>query len=123
MEELSLAAESHGREPSSLLARVTRYDRPARVRRAAAIFFPLFAAALVSIPIPGWHFAGVPGFLIAAFVLGRRRLRQGLAIESIEGHCPACAADREYQPAGSSALPMTVRCPACGEFLKLSAVR
>ena len=123
MQELRLAARSHGREPSSLRARVTRYDRPARVRRAAAVFFPLLAAALVSIPIPGWHLAGVPGFLIAAFVLGRRRLRQELAIESIEGPCPACAADREYPPAERSAFPMTVRCPACGEFLKLSAVR
>ncbi len=123
MHELPLAAESHGREPSRLLARVAPYDRPARLRRAAAIFLPLLAAALVSLPIPGWHFAGVPGFLIAAFVLGRRRLRQAFAIDSIEGPCPACALDREYAPADSGAFPMTVRCPSCGEFLKLSTLR
>ena len=93
------------------------------MRRAAAIFFPLFGAALLSIPIPGWHFAGVPGFLIAAFVLGRRRLRQEIAIESIEGPCPACAVAGAYRSADTGSFPMTVPCPSCGEFLKLSTVR
>ena len=71
-----LRAESHGSEPTSVRARVTRFERPDRLRRAARIFFPLLGLALVSLPIPAWHLAAMPGFLLVGIVLGVQRLRQ-----------------------------------------------
>jgi hypothetical protein len=123
MRELPLVAESYGREPAQLLARVADYERGARVRRALAIGLPLFGLALVSVPIPGWHVAAVPGFAIAAVVLARRRLRQAYEIESVFGSCPACGLEQPYPVPGAAVFPATLPCPACGEFLKLSELR
>lgn len=123
MTQVPLRAESYGREPTALVARVTDYDRAARARRAAAIFFPLLGAAILSVPIPGWHFAAVPGFALAALVLGARRLRQAQRVESVEGPCPACGKAERFGVPERSRFPLTLRCPGCGEFLQLRELR
>ena len=121
MREIELSAEAYGHEPSRLRGYVVDYDRRMRLRRAAAISAPLFAGALLSIPIPGWHFIGAPGFGIAAFVLGRRRLRQAWEMSSLEGPCPACEAQQSLP--SPSELPASVVCPGCGEYVKVSELR
>ncbi len=121
--EFELRAESHGCEPSGVRGRVTHFNRGERVRRAAKIFFPLLAAALASLPIPAWHLAAVPGFLIAALVLGVRRLRQSERVEALEGPCPACARGQTFPIPERLVLPLTLRCSACGEFVKLQSAR
>lgn len=118
-----MSAETHGREPTVVRACVTQFERGERWRRAAAVFVPLLAAALVSVPIPGWHLVGAPGFAIAALVLGRRRLRQDLAIESLRGPCPACGESRCFAAPSPPEFPAIVSCPGCREFLKLSLLR
>ncbi len=123
MGEIELRAECHGHALVTMRAEVERYERPARLRRAAAVFFPLLLLALVSVPIPGWHVAAVPGFGIAAVVLGLRRLRQRLVLREIRGPCAACGKASEYPLPDRAEPPLTVRCPACGEFLKLSELR
>ncbi len=123
MVELPLVAEGYSVEPTRIVASASEYDRRARVRRAALIALPLLGLALVSVPIPGWHLVAVPGFLIAAVVLGRRRLRQALEIDSLAGPCPACRAEQRYEVPAFVELPLTLPCPACGEFLKLSELR
>ena len=119
MSSLSLRASCYGREATIATARVVDFERSERLRRAAAIFFPLLAAALLSLPIPGWHIAAVPGFTIAAFVLGRRRLRQECSIESLTCPCPACEQPQDLKPPDPPQFPVTIPCPGCGEFLKL----
>ena len=121
--EFELRAESHGCEPSVVRGRATHFARGDRVRRAAKIFFPLLVAALASLPIPVWHLVAVPGFLIAGLVLGGRRLRQSERVEALEGPCPACARGQVFPVPERLALPLTTRCPACGEFVKLQAAR
>lgn len=121
-ETLSLRASCYGSEPVRFAARVVALDRAARGRRAAAVFFPLLAGALLSLPVPGWHLLGVPGFAIAAVVLGRRRLRQTRIVEAIEGPCPSCRGRPDYPVPGPD-LPFTVRCPSCGEFLNVRELR
>ena len=123
MSETLLVAESHGCESTQLHARVQRYPHSARVRRAAAIGVPLFLLALLSVPIPGWHFAAVPGFLVASFVLARRRLLQEFEFESVSGPCPSCGADQEHPVPGAASFQLVLPCPGCGEFLKLSQLR
>ncbi len=121
--ECELQAESHGAEPTIVCARTTRFERADRLKRAARTFFPLFGLALVSLPIPGWHLAAVPGFLLAAFVLGVRRLRQREQVEALEGPCPACRRRQGFRVPARLVLPLTLRCPDCGEFVKLEAAR
>ncbi len=116
-----LLGTAYQREPATLLARTLEYDRRERIRRAAAIFLPLLGAALVSLPIPAWHLIAVPGFLIAAFVLGLRRLRQASTLESLSGPCPACGVEQRFATSGPLELPATLRCPGCAEFVKLAA--
>jgi len=115
--ELALAAEAYGHEPGRLVARVNDFDRAARWRRSARVSVPLMLGALLSVPIPGWHFAGVPGFLVAAFVFGRRRLNQPYEVTSLEGACPACSNPQSFEP--PAGFPVRLPCPGCGEFLKI----
>ena len=118
--ERKLVARVYEREPTSLRVRVLEYAPGERRRRAARIALPLFAAALLSLPIPVWHLVAVPGFLIASVLLGLRRLREESSVESIEGPCPGCGVDQSYEPPARFALPATTRCPGCSEFVKLS---
>ena len=117
----ALRATTYERPPTSLTADLVEYERFERLRRAAAVFTPLFGAALLSLFVPGWHFVGVPGFLILAIVLGRRRLVEVTALESLQGTCPSCAERQHFAPPSSFDLPATLRCPGCSAFVKLEA--
>lgn len=104
-------------------ARAVLFTPAQRRARARRVFFLLLLGALASLPVPGWHFVGVPGFLVAAVVQSRRRRRQELQIHSLRGRCPACGEEQEIAQAGFDALPASLPCPGCGEFLKLDALR
>lgn len=116
--EIELAADCYGYPPARVRARLTLFDRTARLERAARIFLPLLAAALLSLPIPLWHLAAVPGFGIAAVIFALRRLRQAERLEALEGACPACAREQSFPAGGPLRLPLTLRCPGCGEFVR-----
>lgn len=120
---MELRAEVYEHEPASFEALAQHFDPAQRRARAWRAFLPLLGGALLSLPIPGWHFVGVPGFLIAAFVIARRRRRQEFLIESLSGRCPACAAEVTLTPSRLDALPTSLPCPGCGEYLQLSALR
>ncbi len=117
--ERALRATTYERPPTSLTAQLLEYERSERVRRGAAIFLPLFGAALLSLFVPGWHFIGVPGFLILAIVLGRRRLAEATALEALQGTCPSCAEPQHFAAPAEFDLPITLRCPGCSAFVKL----
>lgn len=69
--------------------------------------------------MPGWHLVGVPGFVVAAVWLGARRLREEARVVSLSGPCPACAREQVFPPPAGARLPATLRCPGCGEFVKV----
>lgn len=83
----------------------------------------MLGGALVSVFIPGWHFVGVPGFLIAAWLRGFRRLRQTRSFESLEGPCPACGDAPGLSLPSGGELPPNLPCQSCGEFLRLAELR
>ncbi len=118
--ERELRATTYERPPTSLTAELVEYERSERLRRAAGVFLPLFGGALLSLFVPGWHFIGVPGFLILAIVLGRRRLAEAPALESLQGICPSCGEPQHFAPSNFD-LPVTLRCPGCSAFVKLEA--
>ena len=113
-----LTATHYGSEPSELEADFEIYARADRWRRAALAFLPFFGLALVILPIPAVHLSA-PILLFFAFWLGIRRLRQPYRLERLEGPCPACRESRPFSVA--SALPATLRCAACGEFVTVAA--
>lgn len=119
MGERVISAEAYGAEPAELRAEVEEFDRSARLGRAFKIAGPLLLGAIVSLFIPVWHLFGVPGFLVASAVLGTRKYRQTRAIELVAGPCPACKSDQPYPVAEDTGFPLSIPCPACGEFLKL----
>jgi len=120
--QLALVAESHGSEPTRLEATGLEYAPAQRARRAAAVCVPLLVGALLTVPLPGIHLLTVPGLGFLAIALGRRRLRQRHHIAAVRGPCPACRLPQDLPVAPSSEFPVTIRCPACGEFLKLREV-
>jgi hypothetical protein len=87
--------------------------------RAGRLAGLLLLAALLSLPLPLWHFIGVPGFLAAAVWMGARRLRQERAIEQVAGPCPACGQPQQFEVPPEAQFPLTVACPGCRAFLKL----
>jgi hypothetical protein len=122
-ERRSVETSSFGHGTVGMTASVTPFDRPARLRRAASIFGLFLLGALLTLPVPGVHLVAPPVFLIAGFVLARRRLRQELQIQGIAGPCPACGAPQQLPPPSPPTFPATLPCPGCGEFLKLDELR
>ncbi len=120
---MEVRAEVYGHEPVSFRAQAQYFSPAERRARARRAFLPLLLGALLSLPIPGWHLVAVPGFLVAAFLIARKRRRQELQIHSLQGRCPACGEEQEIAQAGLDALPASLPCPGCGEFLKLQALR
>jgi hypothetical protein len=116
---LELRAEVFGQEPAVANARVVDLDRKHRLGRALRIALLMLIGALLSLPIPVWHLIGVPGFVIAAVVLGARRLRQDRVVESVSGPCPACHESVDYAVPDNARFPETFPCPRCSEFVRL----
>ena len=69
-------AESYDGQPTKLRAEIAEFEQAQRLMRSLKLAGPLFGCALLSLPIPVWHFFAVPAFLVAAAVLGLRRYRQ-----------------------------------------------
>jgi hypothetical protein len=123
LERLRLTAASFGHPPAELTCDVQRYDRARRAWRAAAGAGAMLAGALLSLPIPGWHFVAVPGFLVAAVALAIRRLEQTYSVAAIHGPCPACGGRLRPLLPAATRFPCTTSCPSCRSFLKLSDLR
>ena len=118
--QIELEATSYACEATRLRSAVEHYGRSERLRRTAWTAGPLLGGALLSLPVPGWHFIGVPGFLVASVVLGRQRWREACRFEPARGACPACRSQQALEIPRGSVLPATVICPGCGAFVKLS---
>jgi hypothetical protein len=112
-----VVAEAYGHDATRLRVEVTPLGGRRRLGRAAGVALPLLTAALMSLPIPGWHFLGVPGFLIAAVVLGTRRLRETRLLSPLRGPCPACGREQELPPPPAARFPASIPCPGCGSYL------
>ena len=118
----TIVASAYGVEPSRLAAQVVEFGRRERLVRAGRIFFPLLGGALLTLPIPALPLASVPAFLLAALLLGIRRLRERSRVERLEGPCPACGGEPDW-PSGSLRFPLTRPCAECGEFVTLEPER
>jgi hypothetical protein len=113
-----LVGRMHGHPPFPVQAEVRSFSPVERRRRALLVAAPLAAIGLVLLPFPGLHLTS-PILLCAAFVLARRRLREVERIESLVGACPCGALDRPYALPERIEWPLTLRCPACREFVKV----
>ena len=113
-----LVGRMHGHPPFPVRAEVRGFAPAERRRRALRVAAPLAAVGLALLPIPGMHFSS-PILLGAALVLGRRRLRELERIESLVGACPCGVVDRPYALPERIEWPLTLRCPACREFVKV----
>ncbi len=113
-------ATSFGHPPARVRAEVLRFDRAARVRRAAVVALPLAALGVLLLPVPP-HFVNLVALWIAATALGLRRLRERELARSLAGPCPACLREQAFDPPRGGRLPAVTRCPGCGEFVKIHA--
>jgi len=119
MQEVAFTASCYQKPERPFVARMEYFDASARSKRALQGGGMLFLLALVVLPIPIVHFS-VPVLLIAATVVGLRRLREEFQLESVSGPCPACARTVTLSPSTRGGFPVTLPCPECGEFLKLA---
>ncbi len=121
--EVVLSAETYQRPATQLVAEVSVYGPPERLRRALRGALPLLGGALVTLPIPPLHFFSVPAFLVSAVLVFRRRLHEERVFETLRGPCPACAKLLDQRAPSAKVPPYLLPCPGCGEFLKLSELR
>ena len=70
--------------------RIARWDKRARLLRAAKAWATLWVLAVLSVLLPVAHFVLVPGFLIAGPIVAFKRLRQESGVLGGEGTCPSC---------------------------------
>jgi hypothetical protein len=118
--ESELLATSYGRAPTRLRIRFQSFDLAARRRRARAASGRLAGFALVALFIPPIHAVGALLMLSIAAVVGLRRLRQHTLVEALAGPCPACRRPQDFPAPRRGELPVTVACPGCREFVKIS---
>ena len=114
-----LRGTTYEHPPAALVAGLETYALPKRLVRALALALPLLVAAVILLPIPGLHL-GAPVLGIAAIVLGVRRLRERERLVELSGACPACRAEQSFELPDRPRLPLLLRCPACGEFVKVT---
>ena len=71
-------------------------DGPARLRSAGIAFGLGVLFALIFVPIPIVHFAGVPLALLGGLVIAGRRLAPGPRLRAIRGACPHCGHEQSF---------------------------
>jgi hypothetical protein len=113
-------ATTFGHPPAHVRVELQRFDRPARLRRAAQLALPLYALGVLMLPIPP-HFVNLVALWTAATGLGLRRLREHTLARSLAGPCPACRREQAFETPRGGRLPAVLRCPGCGEFVKIHA--
>lgn len=99
---------------------VTVPDTGQRVRSAAVALGLGVLLALVFLPIPIVHFAGVPLALLVGLVVGVRRLAPGPRARAIRGPCPHCGHEQSYflGPRWKRiGLPRRLSCERCAAVL------
>ena len=85
-------------------------ERRARALRAVGVCVLLSA---FSILLPIAHFVLVPGFLIAASVVGVRRLREHASIVGLSGVCPRCLEPRRFAVKEAFGDAVSTSCEKC----------
>ncbi len=115
MESRELRGSVYGKQPFAVIASLELYDRPTRIRRALKISLPLFLVGLPLLPIPGLHLSLLVLWPLAV-LLG---VREEQRIIALEGRCGCERGPQAYELPDRLALPLTLRCPGCSEFVKV----
>jgi len=123
LEKLLLTAESYGHVSTEIACSARHFTKAERLRRSITIGVAMFLAAVVSLPVPGWHFAGVPLFLFLSFKLSQQRLEQKYAIATVGGPCPACGSPQDFDLPTAPKFPLTLSCSSCRNYIKLHDLR
>lgn len=119
-DELRLSVGGFGAAPAAGVAVVRMLDRPARLKRAGAVFGGGVLAALVTLPVPLVHLFFPPAALVAGTVFGVRRLRQDAIFTSARGTCPFCGREQSLGLTGAAVrLPRQMKCHGCRRELRL----
>jgi len=100
------------------IAAVATPDTRQRVRSAAIGLGMGVLLALIFLPIPIVHFAGVPLALLGGVAVGARRLAPGRRLRAIRGPCPHCGHDQSYFLGARwkrVGLPLKLACAHCAK--------
>lgn len=96
------------------------FERPARLRRAAAGLATWWAVALGSAFIPVAHFLLVPGFAGFGLFVFFQRLRTAAIVVAAAGTCPDCGVEQQLDILGPWHGQRGVSCRHCHRSLRLS---
>ena len=107
-----------GEKTSAGETRVQRWDRPARIRRAAKIWAGCWAAAALSVLIPVAHFLLVPAFFLAGPIVAFSRWRQVSSVLGGDGACPACGAPM-WIAENADEWPLFQLCESCRTTIRI----
>ena len=76
----------------------------------------MVAAATVFIPVA--HFLLVPGFFSYGIFIFVSRMRTAEITASVQGACPDCTAEQDFEAGGRWVLPRSFACRECGRTLQ-----
>lgn len=91
-----------------------------RAMRAVGGMLIFWALAAMFLPVPGFHFVAVPGFLVAGVVFGIFRLKERQSLMGTDGVCPRCQVTKKFPPSGRYADGGTIHCDQCGSLLTIT---
>ncbi len=105
------------REATRAEVEATRFDRPARLRRALRHLGIAWGLAVAAVFVPLLHWVLVPSLLLAGPVLFSAAIQQRAKLRRVRGACPACAAAIDTAIEGRARDDVSFRCESCGRAL------
>jgi len=116
----SLRVSGYHGTPTPATLVVARFDRPQRVRRAAAGLAGFWGAMVASAFIPVAHFVLVPSFFGVGIWQFFRRLGRRELVRGAHAACPDCGAEQDFELAAGLRFPQGVRCGSCHRGLTIA---
>ena len=108
-------------EPAGGVAKVFSFNRGERWARALKALGLSWLVAAATVFIPVAHFLLVPGFFFFGIYAFVSRVRTEEVTARIQGICPDCGAEQDFEVGGKWTLPRSLACRACGRTLRATA--
>jgi hypothetical protein len=109
-----------GKPDTAATARVRRYDRALRMRRALQTLGTGWGLAIAAIFLPVLHFILVPALALGTPLIALQRWGEASVLVGASGACPACGAAQDWKLHPSKlGEPVAHRCESCGRALTL----
>lgn len=116
--EIELRISGYGEEEGTGVVRLAEFDGAARLARALKGLGLAWAASFATLFIPLAHLLLVPGFALFGLIVFFRRMGTHVLVQDIQGTCPDCKVEQQFEAGGRWVTPRALSCGNCRRGLR-----